>query len=138
VAISERKYQRLFEEAQADAIRFRQERDAALGNIRVIGRVLEELNPRNYDQADVERVNNGSIQGIMMARAAIAGCLEPHEDTARLDAIERARAGIECSAFNCVWHVRAVVGGYHSSADSLRGAIDKLIAAFGVPEVGRV
>lgn len=125
MAISERKYQKLFEEAQADAIRFRKERDDALGRIRAIGRTLEELNPRNYDQADVERVNNGSIQGIMMARAAIAGCPEPHEDTARLDAVERECADVELTCGGA-WRVSACDD---YEADSLRGAIDKLIAA---------
>jgi hypothetical protein len=40
--IGEKKYQKLFEEAQADAIRLRQERDRALGCIRLIGRMTSE------------------------------------------------------------------------------------------------
>lgn len=53
--ISERKYQKLFEEAQADAIRFRKERDDALGWLRVIGRLSTE-----------ERI-------VGMCRSAVAG-----------------------------------------------------------------
>ncbi len=70
MAISEKKYQKLFEEAQADAIRFRQERDAALGAIRMIGRLTED--PRIVEAC----------------KAAIAGKELPNDDTARIDGLE--------------------------------------------------
>ena len=105
MAISERKYQKLFEEAQADAIRFRQERDAALGWIRAIGRLTTD------EQIEV------------MCRGAIAGQVPP--DTARLDAIERECADVELTCGG-VWRVSGVED---YEAPSLREAIDKLIEA---------
>ncbi len=105
MAISERKYQKLFEEAQADAIRIRKERDSALGFLRVIGRLSTEM-----------RI-------VELCKGAIAGKECP--DTARLDAVERECADIELTCGG-VWRVSSVDGEFE--ADSPRAAIDKMIA----------
>lgn len=105
--ISEKKYQTLFEEAQADAIRFRKERDAALGTIRVIGRVSSESTVLD------------------VCKAAIMGTKIPNDDTVRIDAVIEGCAEIELTCGG-VWRVSA----YQDYEDpDLRIAIDRLIAA---------
>ncbi len=106
MATSEKKYQKLFEEAQADAIRFRQERDAALGVIRMIGRLAED--PR--------------IVGA--CKAAMAGKELPNDDTVRLDAVIEAEADIE-KTLQETWQI---TGAEEYEDADLRKAIDKMIA----------
>ena len=105
MAISERKYQRLFEEAQADTIRIRKERDSALSFLRVIGRLSTD-----------ERI-------VEMCKAAVAG--DPGPDTARLDAIERERATVSVECACC--EIETVEGTF--TAAMLREAIDMMIEA---------
>jgi hypothetical protein len=110
--ISERKYQHLFEEAQADATRLRKERDSALSFLRVIGRLATD-----------ERI-------VSLCKAAVGG--EPGPDTARLDAVESQCADIELTCGG-VWRVSGLDRDYE--AHSLRDAIDQMVAALKVVHV---
>jgi hypothetical protein len=105
MASSERKYQKLFEEAQADAIRLRKERDALAGWLETIGWLSNERNVK-------ESCRNG-----------LGGNDPP--DTARLDAVERECADVELTCGG-VWRVSGVDD---YEGDSLREAIDRMMAA---------
>jgi hypothetical protein len=108
MAISEKKYQKLFEEAQVDAIRMRKERDDLAGWLRVIGRLSAE-------EGTIER-----------CKAAIANHQPPVTDTERMTWLQAECADLEMTCGG-VWRVSCVDGDFKGMTP--REAIDQAIEA---------